>query len=149
MTDQEFIKLPWNHPCADHWNSGRTSEVLHLMKVGDSGRQACKEGKLLHHNPFLYVGSTAERDQWEKSYLQAHKDRLEQVLKDKATQEFYSKANGLYPSNAKTIREFSNGVNQVTNCYWDSSCGCRVYFTTTVFSRGGHSTQVTNVEVKP
>lgn len=129
-------------------DADRTTQILHLMKVGDSGRQACKEGKFLHDNPFLYVGSTAERDQWEKSYLQAHKDRLEQALKDKATQEFYSKANGLYPSNAKTIQEFSNGVNQITNCYWDSSNNCRIYFTITVFSRGGHRVQVTNVVVK-
>jgi hypothetical protein len=132
-----------NYDDADH-----TTQIMQLMKVGDSGRQACKEGKFLYDNPFLYAGSTAERDQWEKSYLQAHKDRLEQALKDKATEEFYSKANGLYPLSSKTLRNFHNGVNQVTNCYWDSSCGCRVYFTITVFSRGGHRVQVTNVEVK-
>ncbi len=121
------------------------TQIMQLMEVGDQGRQAYKEGKSLHDNPFL----NEEKKQWEKSYLQAHQDRLQQALKDKATEEFYSKANGLYPSSVKTIQEFSNGVNQITNCYWDSSCGCRVYFTITVFSRGGYNVQITNVVVKP
>lgn len=64
---------------------------------------------------------------------------------DEAKAEFNKASNGFYPSNSKTLREFSNGVNQITNCSWIASNGCTVLFTITQFRRARHSIQVTNV----
>lgn len=64
---------------------------------------------------------------------------------DEAKDEFKQSSDGLYPSSSKTLREFSNGVNQITNCSWTASNGCKVLFTITQFRRAKYSIQVTGV----
>lgn len=71
MTDQEFIKLPWNHPYYD--DADRISQVMQLMKAGDNGRQAYKADRTRRDNP--YPAHTALHEQWDTSFCQAlHED---------------------------------------------------------------------------
>ena len=91
---------------------GHYNQIEQLIKAGNLGRQVCKNG---NSNPYLQKDLS---DQWHKSFAQATKDAAQQSLKDTATQEFYAKADGSYPSGSKTI-----------------------------FSRGGHDIRITNVVV--